>query len=206
MLKYTAPQVAFPLALIFNISLNEGKIPDDRKRANVVPIHKPGDLGCIKYYRPISLYSVVGKLLARVVTRNVVEYMQTSGLVSPQQHGFHLMLTSSSLTAAKHLTRLATQFCYPNSTSIAFAVHYGTGFPHFCWVAPNVSNLEGFLRGGFLLSPGFLRDPYWAHFCSISLSWTCPTVFNRHFPNMLMIHSFTYLSMRKVPSKMILII
>lgn len=29
MLKYTAAQVAFPLALVFNISLKEGKIPDD---------------------------------------------------------------------------------------------------------------------------------------------------------------------------------
>ena len=89
MLKHTAAQVAFPLALVFNISLNEGKIPDDWKRANVVPIHKSGDIGGIKNYRPIiSLCSVVGKLLERVVTRNVVEYMQTSGLISPQQHGF----------------------------------------------------------------------------------------------------------------------
>ena len=80
MLKHTAAQVAFPLALIFNISLTEGKIPDDWKRANVVPIHKSGDIGSIKNYTPISLCSVVGKLLERVVTRNIVEYMQTSGL------------------------------------------------------------------------------------------------------------------------------
>ena len=39
MLKHTAAQVAFPLSLIFNISLDEGKIPDDWKKANVVPIH-----------------------------------------------------------------------------------------------------------------------------------------------------------------------
>ena len=48
MLKHTATQVAFQLALIFNISLNEGKIPDDWKRATVVPIHKSGDIGRIK--------------------------------------------------------------------------------------------------------------------------------------------------------------
>ena len=76
------------MKVIFNISLNEGKIPDDWKRANVVPSHKSGDIGSIKNYRPISLRSVVGKLLERVVTRNVVEYMQTSGLIALQQHGF----------------------------------------------------------------------------------------------------------------------
>ena len=75
MLKHTATQVAFPLAMIFNISLKEGKIPDDWKWANVVPIHKSGDIGSINNYRPISLCSVVGKLLERVVTRNVVEYI-----------------------------------------------------------------------------------------------------------------------------------
>ena len=67
MLKHTAAQVAFPLALILNIALNEGKIPDDWKRANVVPIYKSGDIGSIKNYRPISFCSVVGKLLERVL-------------------------------------------------------------------------------------------------------------------------------------------
>ena len=68
MLKHTAAHVVFPLALIFNISSIEGKIPDDWKRANVVPIHKSGDIGSIKNYRPISLCPVIGKLLEKVVT------------------------------------------------------------------------------------------------------------------------------------------
>ena len=50
----TLPLGAFPLALIFNISLNEGRIPDDRKRANVVPIHKSGDIASTNYCRHIS--------------------------------------------------------------------------------------------------------------------------------------------------------
>ena len=103
MLKHTAAQVAFPLSLIFNISLHEGKIPDDWKRANIVPIHKSGDIGCIKNYRPISLCSVVGKLLERVVTKNVVEYMKTSGLISPQQHGF---------VSGHSCTTLLTKVCH----------------------------------------------------------------------------------------------
>jgi len=103
MLKHTAAQVAFPLSLIFNISLDEGKVPDDWKRANVVPIHKAGNIACIKNYRPISLCSVVGKMLERVVTRNVVEYMKTSGLISAQQHGF---MTGCSCTT------LLTKVCH----------------------------------------------------------------------------------------------
>ena len=101
MLKHTAAQVAFPLALIFNISLNEGNIPDDWKRANVVPVHKSGDIGSIKNYRLISLCSVVGELLQRVVTRNV-EYMQTSGLIS-QLHVF---------VSGRSCTTLLTKVCH----------------------------------------------------------------------------------------------
>ena len=52
MLKLTAGEIALPLTLLFNYSLREGLIPDDWKRANVVPIHKSGDISSIKNYRP----------------------------------------------------------------------------------------------------------------------------------------------------------
>ena len=47
--------------------------------------------------------SVVGKLLERVATRNVVEYMHTSGLISPQQHGF---------MSGRACTTLLTKVCH----------------------------------------------------------------------------------------------
>ena len=88
MLKLTAGQVALPLTLLFNLSLSKGKIPDDWKRANVVPIHKSGSISDFNNYRPISLCSVVGKLLERVVSGCMVGYLREVGLISDQQHGF----------------------------------------------------------------------------------------------------------------------
>ncbi len=88
MLKLTVGQITKPLTILFNLSLSEGKIPDDWKRANVVPIHKAGDISSIKNYRPISLCSVVGKLMERVVTNHLISYMGDVGLISHQQHGF----------------------------------------------------------------------------------------------------------------------
>ena len=67
MLKLTVGQVLSILQ-----SLSEGNIHDDWKRANVVPIRKTGDISAFKNYRPISLCSVVGKLLERVVTKHMV--------------------------------------------------------------------------------------------------------------------------------------
>ena len=40
LLKETAQQMAPLLTLIFQASLNQGKIPSDWKSANVAPIHK----------------------------------------------------------------------------------------------------------------------------------------------------------------------
>jgi hypothetical protein len=88
MLKLTVGQVVKPLTILFNRSLSEGKMPDDWKRANVVPIHKSGDISTIKNYRPISLCSVVGKLLERVVAMHMTRYLSDVGLISHQQHGF----------------------------------------------------------------------------------------------------------------------
>ena len=58
----------------------------------------------IKDYRPMakSLCSVVGKL-ERAITRNVVEYMQTSELISPQQHRF---------MSGRSCTTLLTKVCH----------------------------------------------------------------------------------------------
>ena len=103
MLKLTAGEIALPLTLLFNYSLREGVIPDDWKRANVVPIHKSGDISSIKNYRPITLCSVVGKLLERVVTNRMIGYMRDVGLISKQQHGF---------VAGRSCTTLLSTVCH----------------------------------------------------------------------------------------------
>ena len=103
MLKLTAGEIALPLTLLFNYSLREGLIPDDWKRAIVVPIHKSGDISSIKNYRPITLCSVVGKLLERVVTNRMIGYMREVGLISKQQHGF---------VAGRSCTTLLSTVCH----------------------------------------------------------------------------------------------
>ena len=49
------------LSRLLEIIMNNGTLPEDWKRATVVPIHKGGDRSLVTNYRPIRLTSVVCK-------------------------------------------------------------------------------------------------------------------------------------------------
>ena len=61
--KEIAEEISVPLAIMFNLSLHEGIVPDEWKHANVVPIFKKGNRCKAGNYRPVSLTSVVCKIL-----------------------------------------------------------------------------------------------------------------------------------------------
>ena len=54
LLKDTADLMAPLLAQIFQASLNQGLVPDDLKKANVVPCHKKDARNSPGNHRPIS--------------------------------------------------------------------------------------------------------------------------------------------------------
>ena len=63
LLTNCATELAPVLLLIFSHSLSHGVIPDSWKRAAVIPIYKSGDKTVPSNYRPISLTSVICKVL-----------------------------------------------------------------------------------------------------------------------------------------------
>ena len=77
-----------PLRLIFTKSLEEEKVPDIWKAGHVSAIHKSGSRSKAENYRPISLTSVPGKLMERLIRGQIVEHMTENNFFSPEQHGF----------------------------------------------------------------------------------------------------------------------
>ena len=63
MLKETATSITAMITTIFNMSISMGVLPDQWKKSLVVPIPKSGDSSNPANYRPISLSSIVSKLL-----------------------------------------------------------------------------------------------------------------------------------------------
>ena len=84
--KECANEIVPSLTALFNKSLSLGKVPQEWKEANVTPIHKKEDIRDVSNYRPISLLSLVSKLLERVIHIHVSEFVHSS--LNEQQHGF----------------------------------------------------------------------------------------------------------------------
>ena len=74
------------ITYLFNICLTTGVFPIDWGMAEVTPIPKSGDLRQVKNWRPISQIKLPGKLLERVVHRQLSVYFET--ILNTNQHGF----------------------------------------------------------------------------------------------------------------------
>ena len=78
--------LSYPLSILFNISFASGQLPQDWKLANVVPVHKKGDKADIENYRPISLTSLVMKVMEKIVRDEL--YSKCKDLINDKQYGF----------------------------------------------------------------------------------------------------------------------
>ena len=74
LLRETRDVIAGPLTEIFVSSLDTGQVPEDWRIANVVPLFKKGSRDNPGNYRPVSLTSVVGKLLERILRQEVCAF------------------------------------------------------------------------------------------------------------------------------------
>ncbi|CAM4532923.1 unnamed protein product [Caretta caretta] len=87
-LKELAHEIASPLARNFNESVNSGVVPYDWRIANIVPIFKKGKKSDPGNYRPVSLTSIVGKVLEKILKDKVVKDIEVNGNSDKIQHGF----------------------------------------------------------------------------------------------------------------------
>lgn len=87
-LKEAKNEFAKPLTSLFNNSLQSGIIPDEWKLANVTPILKKGSKSLPSNYRPISLTSVVCKMLETLIRDKLVNHLEKNKLIRDTQHGF----------------------------------------------------------------------------------------------------------------------
>ena len=87
-LKELAEVICTPLTIIFNASMELGVLPADWKPANITPIYKKGKKQVAGNYRPVSLTSILCKVLESIVRDQIVNYMKENKLFSKKQFGF----------------------------------------------------------------------------------------------------------------------
>ena len=67
-LKELHHELSKPLGIIFRKSVSVKKIPEEWKQARVSAISKKGSKSLAGNYRPVSLTSIVGKVMERLIS------------------------------------------------------------------------------------------------------------------------------------------
>ena len=87
-LKKTLSSLIYPLTEFFNLSISLGQLPPTWKSAIIVPIFKKGLTSEPLNYRPISLTSVICRILEKIIHKKIYEHLFRHSLLSNEQHGF----------------------------------------------------------------------------------------------------------------------
>ena len=80
--------LSVPLSIIFQKCLDSNFVPTDWRVANVTPIFKKGDRSLPCNYRPVSLTSVVCKVMESLIKGCLLKYLLDNELLNLSQHGF----------------------------------------------------------------------------------------------------------------------
>ena len=87
-LKETVEQICTPLGHVFNMSLQEGIVPLEWKEANSIHLFEKGSRNKSVNYRPVSLTSVICKVLDTIIRDHMMDFIIKHKLINPSQHGF----------------------------------------------------------------------------------------------------------------------
>ena len=88
LLKRCKTVLAHPLTVMWKESLRSGEVPEALKEGLITPIFKGGDRGDSASYRPITLTSHAVKVFERVVSKQLLAYLEENGKLTKHQHGF----------------------------------------------------------------------------------------------------------------------
>ena len=95
LLKQIAPIIITPLHHLINLSLVTGYVHQDLKLAKVIPVFKDGDKHEFTNYRPISLLSSFSKLIEKVVSRQILGFLNANNVLYKHQYGFRAKYNTS---------------------------------------------------------------------------------------------------------------
>ena len=72
MLKMIPDLIIIPLCRIINMSFITGVFPEILKIVKVIPVHKGGSTQDMNYFRPISLLSIFGKIMEKLLHKKII--------------------------------------------------------------------------------------------------------------------------------------
>ena len=91
------------LTRLMEITIHNGSIPGDWKRAIVEPVYKGGDRSLVQNYRPVSFTSVVCKQMEHVIASYIRQVWDNCHWLYEGQHCFRSGYSCESITVCHDL-------------------------------------------------------------------------------------------------------
>ena len=87
-LKQCKHELAVPLSILWNKSMDTSYIPSSLKLNLITPNHKGGSKSTPANYRPVALTSHLIKIYEKVLRNKISTFLDTNNLLNKNQHGF----------------------------------------------------------------------------------------------------------------------
>ena len=85
-----------PLCHIVNLSIQSGEFPCDIKKAKITPIYKKKAKTEAGNYRPVSVLSIISKIIEKIACEQLTEYLDSNSLLYELQSGFRSSFSTDS--------------------------------------------------------------------------------------------------------------
>ena len=87
-LKDLSVSLSLPLSILYTESFKQQKLPQDWKDAVITPLYKKDEKCLASNYRPISLTSIICKIMESIIKDDLMSYVCNNNIITSLQHGF----------------------------------------------------------------------------------------------------------------------
>ena len=87
-IKDAASEIKVPITFIINLSISSNVVPNEFKYARVKPLFKKGNRNLPENYRPVSILTVVSKVLEKAIFIQFENYLKNNNILYSHQSGF----------------------------------------------------------------------------------------------------------------------
>ena len=76
-----------PLAIIYQQTWRKREVPAEQRLPNVMSIYRKGQTEGLGSYRPVSLTSVPGMIIEKIILSAITQHVQGNQVIRPSQQG-----------------------------------------------------------------------------------------------------------------------
>ena len=87
-LKDLSVSLSLPLSILYTESFKQQKLPQYWKDAMITPLYKKDEKCLASNYRPISLTSIICKIMESIIKDDLMSYVCNNNIITSLQHGF----------------------------------------------------------------------------------------------------------------------